>query len=64
VKFTGGSGHGHGAQAVLGAVEVAVHNWAVFYGREGNVSRVCLDKLIRERQNVIVLHNRIGKICP
>jgi sulfur relay (sulfurtransferase) DsrF/TusC family protein len=36
-KVRGSSGHG--TQAVLGAVDVTIHNWAVFYVRDVNVSR-------------------------
>jgi len=31
---------GHGTQAVLGVVDVTVHNWAVFYVRDADVSRM------------------------
>jgi hypothetical protein len=51
-EFTGGSGHGHSTKAVFCAVQNVIHNWAVFYAREEDVSSV-----LRQTQLLIVSHN-------
>lgn len=48
----GGSGHGHGTQAVLGVRRKVIHNWAVFYGSGADVSRCKMTVLFESVESV------------